>query len=171
MPLPMIRLMATFALALGLTGCASLNVSSYVARGTDMGQYRTYNWASAAEQATGDPRLDNNTIVKEYVQTVIEHHLRIRGFKKALSPDLLVRYTNVKQEVYTSGYAPGDPYCEDCHADVYDRGTLLIDLLDARTDRLVWRGWVEGSLDGVVDDQDWIEERFDEAVARILRRL
>ena len=171
MRLQMIRLMATFVLAFGLTGCASLNVSSYVARGTDMRQYRTYNWVEAAVQATGDPRPDNNTIVQEYVQTAIEHHLRIRGFKNVVSPDLPVRYyTNVKQEVYTSGPTPGDPYCEDCHADVYDQGTLL-NLLDARTDRLVWRGWAEGSLDGVIDDQGWMEDRIDEAVARILRRL
>jgi hypothetical protein len=164
--------MATLVLALGLTGCASVNVGSYAARGTDVRQYRTYNWASTAGQPTGDPRLDNNKIVQEYVQTAIEHHLRIKGLKKAVSPDLLVRYyTNVKQEVYTNGHVPGDPHCEDCHAEVYDRGTLLIDLVDARTERLVWRGWAEGSLDGVIDDQDWMEERLDEAVARILRRM
>jgi hypothetical protein len=54
---------------------------------------------------------------------------------------------------------------------VYDAGTLLIDLVDARTNRLVWRGWAEGSVDGVIDNQEWMEARIDEAVTRILERL
>ena len=54
---------------------------------------------------------------------------------------------------------------------VYDAGTIVVDLVDARTHRLVWRGWAEGSIDGVVDDQAWMEKRVDEAVARIMARL
>lgn len=64
-----------------------------------------------------------------------------------------------------------DGSCEDCHAEVYDAGTLLIDLVDAQTERLVWRGWAKGSLDGVIDNQAWMEERIDETVARILGKL
>jgi Domain of unknown function (DUF4136) len=48
---------------------------------------------------------------------------------------------------------------------------LFIDLVDARTDRLVWRGWARGNIDGVIDDQDWMEQSIDEAVARIMREL
>jgi hypothetical protein len=35
----------------------------------------------------------------------------------------------------------------------------------------VWRGWARGSLDGAINDQAWLEERVDEAVARIMERL
>jgi hypothetical protein len=55
--------------------------------------------------------------------------------------------------------------------DVYDAGTILIDLVDARTNKLVWRGWAEGGLDGVVDNQD-VDEREDRrGVTRILEQL
>jgi hypothetical protein len=59
----------------------------------------------------------------------------------------------------------------NCKPFVFDAGTLVIDLVDAGTNKLLWRGWVEASLDSVVDNQHWMEEQIDEAVARILERL
>jgi hypothetical protein len=50
-------------------------------------------------------------------------------------------------------------------------GTLFIDFIDTRTNRLAWRGWAEGSVDGVIDDQRWMEKVIDETVAKILARL
>jgi hypothetical protein len=54
---------------------------------------------------------------------------------------------------------------------VYEAGTIVVDLVDADTSRLVWRGWAEGSIDGAIDDQTFMEHRIDEAVARIMERL
>jgi len=60
---------------------------------------------------------------------------------------------------------------EDCQSQVYDVGTLLIDFIDRRTNTLAWRGWAEGSLDGVIDDQRWMEKVIDDAVVKIFARL
>jgi hypothetical protein len=98
--------------------------------------------------------------------------LASRGFEKATSPDLLIHYhASVTQDIYISGGERRDGDCEGCRPEVYDAGTLLIDLVDARTNRLVWRGWAKSSIDGVIDNQDWMEQRIDEAVARILEKL
>ena len=59
----------------------------------------------------------------------------------------------------------------DCRPYVYEKGTLFVDLVDPRTNQLVWRGWAEGSIDGVIDHQQWMEARVDEAVTQILARL
>jgi hypothetical protein len=61
--------------------------------------------------------------------------------------------------------------CDDCRPFVFDAGTIVIDLIDARTHRLVWRGWEEGSIDGLVDNQAWMEQRIDQSVARIIEQL
>lgn len=160
------------AAALALAGCATMNVSSYVERGVDLAQYRTYNWAPADDSATGDPRLDNNPFFQERVQAAVERQLASRAFEKATAPDLLLHvHASVTQDVYISGGERRDGSCEDCRPEVYDAGTLVIDFVDARTDRLVWRGWAKGSIDGVVDNQERMEQRIDEAVARILERL
>ena len=173
-PLGATRLLAAVVVisALALAGCASMNVSSYVERGVDLTQYRTYNWAPADRLATGDPRLDNNPFFQERVQTAVERQLASRGFEKATSPDLLIHYhASVTQDIYIGGGERRDGYCEDCRPEVYDAGTLLIDLVDARTDRLVWRGWAKSSIDGVIDNQEWMEQRIDDAVGRIVEKL
>ena len=64
-------------------------------------------------------------------------------------------------------------YCEteDCGPYVYEAGTLLIDLVDARTQQLVWRGWAEAVFDDVIDNQRLMEVMVDDTVKRIFRRL
>ena len=47
----------------------------------------------------------------------------------------------------------------------------MIDFVDARTDTLVWRGWSEESVDGTIDNQELMERKIDQTVARILQRL
>jgi hypothetical protein len=53
----------------------------------------------------------------------------------------------------------------------YEAGTLVIDVVDARTNRLIWRGWAENTMDGAIDNQDWMEKTIDHAVARIFTQL
>ena len=60
---------------------------------------------------------------------------------------------------------------EACRPYVYDADTLLIDFVDTRTDKVVWRGWTEGSVDGAIDNQRLMEQKVDKAVTRILEQL
>jgi hypothetical protein len=36
---------------------------------------------------------------------------------------------------------------------------------------VVWRGWAESTFDGIVDNQQWLERRVDEAVARMFEKF
>ena len=168
------RLAAVALGALALAACASMNVRSFVERGADVTKYRTYNWAPPDAQATGDPRLDNNPFFHERIQLAVERQLNARTFVKTTAdpPDLLVHYhASVTQQINANGSDRPFVLCEDCEPYVYDAGTIVVDLVDARTKRLVWRGWAEGSIDDVVNDQAWMEKRIDEAVMRILDQL
>jgi hypothetical protein len=159
---------------LALAGCASIRVNSFIERGTNFTVYRSYHWAPADQLATGDPRLDNNEFFQERVQTAVEKGLGARGLEKAASgpADLVLHYhASVTQRVDVGGIDEKYGYCEDCWPSVFDAGTLTLDVVDARTNRLVWRGWAESSLDGVVDNQQWLERKVDDAVDRILRRF
>jgi hypothetical protein len=170
---PLARLTVAALSALAMTACATTNISSFVERGSDVRPYRTYSWGPANVQTTGDPRLDNNRFFQERVEAAVERNLNARGFERATeAPDLLVRYyASVEQQVNANGTDRPYVSCEDCRPFVFDAGTIVVDLIDARTRRLVWRGWAEGSIDGVIDNQAWMEKRVDEAVARILERL
>jgi uncharacterized protein DUF4136 len=161
---------------LALAGCATLRVNSYLERAADFTRYRSYAWAERGDFSTGDPRLDNNRFFSQRVEEAVDMQLAARGLEKtsAGAADLLIHiHMRVDQRIDTAAFDPHDQRCvvEECQPDVYDAGTLMVDLMDRRTDRLAWRGWAEGSFDGVIDNQEWMETTIDKTVARILARL
>lgn len=159
-----------------LPACAPVRVSSYAAPATDLRAYRTYAWDRAELGATGDPRLDNNSFFRERVQHAVDVQMGFRGYAKvnAGSPEMVLHvHAHVEQRIDSAQIDRAEGVCqhEDCRSYVYDEGTLLIDIVDARTKALIWRGWAERSLDGVVDDQDLMNQAVDRAVSSIFARL
>jgi hypothetical protein len=158
-------------------GCATMRVNSFVERGADLGQYRTYGWTAEDRFGTGDPRLDNNPFFQERVRAAVEKQLAARGYEKTSSdaPDLVLHYhASITEQIEVSSIDRDSGNCfgaTDCRPYAYDAGTLVIDFVDARTDRLVWRGWAEDTMDGAIDNQRLMEQKIDDAVARILQRL
>jgi hypothetical protein len=172
----LMRPAAAAAIALALSGCASMNVRSHSEPGFDLTRYQTYGFAPADRFSTGDPRLDNNPFVQERVRASVERELAARGFELSTSgaPDLLIHYhASVAQRIDVSQLDRKHGYQEDDERrpSVYEAGTFVLDFVDVRTNRLVWRGWAEDSVDGLIDNQDWLEKKIDEAVTRILETL
>lgn len=162
--------------ALALAGCATLSVDSYVARASDFTRYRSYAWAPRGDFSTGDPRLDNNRFFSQRVEEAVDMQLAAHGLEKttAGAADLLLHiHMRLDQQLDTAAFDRNDQRCiaENCQPDVYEAGTLMVDFMDRRTDRLAWRGWAEGSFEGVIDDQQWMEMTVDKAVARILAKF
>jgi hypothetical protein len=173
---PTRRLCAVVAAAVCAgSACAPMTVHSYLERSIDLRSYHTYAWRAADPSPTGDPRLDNNRFFAERVRGSAERELNRYGFEKAASaePDLWLHYhASVSQEIDMRTVDAEHPCVDrDCGPVVFEKGTLIVDLVDARTKTLVWRGWAESRFDGVVDDQKWMESRIDETVGRILSRL
>jgi hypothetical protein len=69
--------------------------------------------------------------------------------------------------------ARGYCYAEGCSPPVvsYEAGTLVLDIIDARTNRLIWRGWAQGSVKDMLDNQDVMARQINEAVTRMLARF
>jgi hypothetical protein len=61
----------------------------------------------------------------------------------------------------------------DCQPRVrrVEAGTIVLDVLDAFTNDLVWRGWARDSLDGIIANQDLMERQVDAAVAAMFKEL
>lgn len=159
--------------ALSLSACAPVRVNASLERGMDFAKYTSYTWADEHRFNTGDPRLDNNEIFEHRLRQAVDRTLDARGLERApaSTADLVVHYhASVTQRIDVNALDRQYGYCEDCHSSVYDAGTITIDFVDAKTNKLVWRGWSEGSLEGI-DSQQVIEARVDEAVAKILQKL
>ena len=162
--------------AVATAGCASVQLNSYAARNADFAAYRTYTWAASDRLITGDPRLDNNPFFRHTLQSSVERRLNTKGLEKRETgtADLNVHFhASVSQQLDVGAYDREFGPCDaaECEPFVFDEGTIVIDLVDARTGNLVWRGWTKERIDGVIDNQDRLEERVEKAVFRIIEQL
>ena len=90
------------------------------------------------------------------------------------APDLVVHYhASVNQRIDINGVDREFGYCErgECQPFVYESGTIVLDLVDARTNTLVWRGWAQDAVGDMLEDRDTMDRKINEAVTRILARL
>jgi len=163
-------------LALAVAGCGAVRVNSYAERGFDLQRYHTFGWGAADQHSTGDPRLDNNRFFSERIQEQVERGLLRRGLSKttADSPDLQLHYhATWHEEIDVNTFDRGSGYTssDDPPPFVYEAGALTIDVVDPALGKVVWRGWAESNVSGVVDDQRWMEERIDQIVAKIMERF
>ena len=168
-------------LALLLTACSSVQVSTDYDPGTDFAVLKAYAWLPRKAGASGDPRMDS-TLLNERIRNAVEAQLAERGFEKVASAraDFLVAYHTAVQRkidvdsVYRGyGYGAGAWGWGAGHETVvyeYDQGTLLLDFLDPKAHRLLWRG----SASAVVSEHSTPEQRtalIHEAVAKLLDRF
>lgn len=167
------------AVALAGSGCATtLSVSSHVDRARDFSQYKTYDWGPSDARPTGDARLDSNPLFTDYVHGAIERELALKGVERADSggPDLLIHYhATVAGRIDVNSVDQSYGYClaEDCPPDQYEyeAGTLVVDLMDAKTNRLVWRGWAQSRLEAFLEDPDRMSQTVRESVTRMMSQL
>lgn len=161
------------------TGCAAtMSVSSHVDRSLNFAQYRTFDWGPADALPTGDPRLDQDPFFKDHVQGAVERGLSARGLALVTtgSPDLLVHYhANISEriDVNKADRAYGSCRAGNCPPESiwYEAGTLVVDVMDARSNTLVWRGWAQNSVEDMLQDRDLMAKTIEQAISRMLRQF
>jgi hypothetical protein len=168
------RITVVTLLALAFTGCATMKVSSHVERGAEFAHYRTWAWAPADAQPTGDPRLDNNPFFQDRLRGAVEHEMTRKGYVRSTlagPADLLLHYhVNFSKTYEVTGASARSGSCYgNCEPEAYayEQGTLVVDVVDSRTEKVVWRGWVLDNMEGVINRQDVMEREVDAAVAKM----
>jgi hypothetical protein len=174
----LVTVVAVLAAVLPLAACATMRVSSHVEQGLDFARYRTFDWGPADALPTGDPRLDKDPFFQDHVQGAIEKQMAAKGFERAgasATPDLRIHYhATIDRRIDIS--AEDRRYgrcalgaCPEVYQ--YEAGTLVIDIVDAQANRLVWRGWAQDSVEGVLGNQERLARRIDDAVTKMFLRL
>jgi len=162
-----------------VAGCAPMRVSSHVDRELDFTRYRTFDWGPADALPAGDARLERNAFFQDHVQGAIERNMAAKGFERApatAEPDVRIHFhAVVDRRLDVNRLDAQSGYCSrnDCQGGVseYEEGTLVIDMIDVRTNRLVWRGWAQDSVEGVLDNEDRLARKIEDAVRLMLMRL
>lgn len=166
-----------------LLACAAPQpqIRSNVDQSVDFSKYRTYNiMESAGRSADG-----YETLVGRAIRAAVEQEMQLRGYEKSADPDLLVNFSVTVQKVqkvsqvptagppapyyYRGGYYRTWPaYSYETWVREYDEGTLLIDLVDAERQQLVWEAAGTGRLKKDLTED--IDARARAAVAALFQR-
>jgi hypothetical protein len=164
---------------LAITGCATMNVSSHVQRGLDVSRYHTYDWGPADALPVGDPRLEQDPFFQDHLRGEVEKAMTLHGFEWSAAgerADLLLHYhANISERLDVDRLDVQRGYCGENGCDVptlrYEAGTLVIDVIDARTNRLIWRGWAQSAVKDMLANQDTMARQINEAIARMFEEF
>jgi len=176
-------LLAFFALL--VSGCASTpNTFSNADPSVDFSQYKTFGYFSTLST----DNAQYQSLVSNFLKVAVAQELVVRGLDHdEENPDLRVNfYINTKDKIKTRSvptaaggyYDYRDPFYDpwggysgmgvtyETRVDQYTEGTLNIDVVDSKTNKLVWEGSVVGRL--TEKDVRNMEQTVDEAVAEVM---
>ncbi len=156
--------------------CLGMSVKSSYSPATDFSGYRTYAWEPRPETDPEHPLAEGGAVDRIVKQTA-EPILAKKGFERIEgdSPDLRIYFTGVvmdkvdvegvKRQVSEGVSWIGDPHAHAMRA--YKEGTLVIEILDATSDELIWSGWASE----VASSQPKLRKKAAKAVRRILEQF
>ncbi len=130
------------ALAGALVGCASARVTTDWDRDARFDGYRTYAWIDTPRMQA----MQQATLFDRRLRSAVEDELGAKGLRPsdASEADVLVAYhagVRERLDVQQWGYAARRTDIRE-----YKEGTLVIDVVDARSRSLVWRGTATGEM-------------------------
>jgi hypothetical protein len=165
---------AALALAVCPGACSSVSATYDYDTRVNFSEYRTFDWAPEQPVTIPDPRREAQ--VKDQFVAALE----ARGYERVSGdPDfLLVMYAGadgrIEVSAYGYGYGPRGTFWGptagyiDTYA--YREGTLVLDVVDAARDELVWRGTASGVLDAQTNPEER-QKLVTEAVDKILKNF
>ncbi len=154
-------------------------------RNASFGSYKTFAWM----EPNGYDLEDSYPLLHKRIVNYIEAKMQQGGLRKVTSnPDLLVTYyVSTKEETRINtvsmgyGYGPGwgwDPYWSGywgsygsmgstTYVSTYTKGTMIIDVVDAKTKKLIWRGTMEHT---VPDNPEKAQKKIFKGIDKIVKK-
>ena len=153
-------------------GCgSSVKVTTQHDETVDFADYGSYAWVPEPE---GEDRAASSFVFR-YIKQAISDEMAARELEfDESNPDVLVAYhAAVNQQItgatidhwgYGRGRYGGGWGTSTASVNSYNEGTMVIDVIDAQRNELVWRGVANGA----VDKPESAQEKIPETVAKLL---
>jgi len=169
-----------------LTACNQTTFRATRDPDADFQGYRTYAWAEPRK--SGQPAIDDDVALHNAIREAVEAELTRLQYEKVPASseapaDLVLTYhlaaeqrlesTAIENYTYSSQgrerpVVIGQPFTQERK---YVRGTLVLDMVDAKAARVVWRGWAQADIDDYLDEPEQVEARVARVIARLLARF
>lgn len=145
----------------------------------DLTAATTFSWAAATQVPTGDPRMDDVQLQK-LLRAAISNAMTEKGYQATAAgapADLLVGYSITLNDDARTDKDIVDNYGVQASINVsspdpalYEKGTLVIDIIDSRTGLMAWRSALQGFTDSRISEQER-RQRINLMVQRMLAGL
>jgi hypothetical protein len=123
----------------------------------DFSSYKTFNWMP-------EKSAPRNPLLVKRLKFVVENELEAKGIQPADEPEILISYYGHREDLtsqyqvestnfwgnYGNLYGGSAYRTFDTVTIKYTEGSLVLDLVDAKTRQLIWQARIEG----IVDDAD-----------------
>lgn len=169
------------AAALLLTACTGYKVKYDFDSRASFTTYKTFDWYAASKHAKGKTQGVENALMDRRVRYAVEKELGTKGFRleAKADPDFLVTYYPIyetRRYKTTTGFVGwgwgfrpihmgGRATTTQVHS--YREGTIVLEVVDFKTNELVWQAAAEGALNAVETPEE-AEDIIQRAVRDLL---
>ena len=181
--------LATFALVPALAllaGCTPFTVRYDYDPHASFSGYKSYDWYAASSRAKGRADGMENPIMDRRVRRIVEQELAARGYQRRQEgdPDFLLTYYPAYRDRLVRTYTTMGPWgygwslrpwgygaaagFEEVRA--FREGSIVLEVVDGKSNQMVWQGVADGALTGLQDPRD-AEEQVTLAVRRLLEKF
>jgi hypothetical protein len=184
---------ASALLLLAVTAGFGMSVKSDYEKTYDFNRLHTF--AFKTDRASNDP-LNTNTIEAGRIQYALAAQLESNGFTQSSeNPDFIVAFyarTKQKTQVQSAGFGPGLGgfgygrgfgwgygipgggrwrwgYGPDIWTTNYTQGCIMADIIDPKTNELVWRGVVKDTVNGIGQSEKQSNQAAKDLVKNFLK--
>ncbi|MBI3131067.1 MAG: DUF4136 domain-containing protein [Acidobacteria bacterium] len=171
-------------LLLALTACAPYTIRRDFDATAPLAAYRTYDWYRPKPEKVGDATPRMGAFNDARVRAAVERELAAKHLARetAADPDVLLDYYPVYQNRHYSthtrvGFGTGGrgwgmrTSIGSSRRHTYKEGTIVLQMVDFKTNKLVWEGVAEGALTGLAGDPQGAEEAIGRAVRDLLEEF
>jgi hypothetical protein len=159
-------------LLLSCTG--QLRVYSDQDRDFNLVNYKTYQWAQLNDIERNNNPLYYNELTDKRIKAVADAQLKLKGISLASTgPDAILHYHIVVDDKFSVSPDPYGLYGRywsrmGSNVVAYKEGTLIIDMMDSKTNSLIWRGYAVSVIQE--SDSEIREEMIQKAVTKIFEQ-
>ena len=168
-----------------LSGCSTYSVVTDYDSSFPFTSYKTYHWADDSIAKSSNNVLASNQLILKRIKSAVDRTFATKGYllNNNGTVDFTVSvYASVRDRVmynlppmgfyfhhgyYHSRFGIYDPYWPGPYASYYEEGTLVIDILDQKSNELAWRGIARGILKNY-DTSKEMQQDIDGAVNNTL---
>lgn len=173
----MARIFIIFLIA--LNGCSpEIRTYSDSDKQYPVDRYRTYNWAEQSKAEWQSKPLYYNELTDKRIKVAVDDALVAKGYLYAgQNADLTLHYHIMVEDRST---LTADPYGDFSAASwlepgksifQYREGTLILDVVNTKSQALIWRGWAVAALEVVLYDMKNKDTIIKSVIVKIMQRF